>query len=68
MRRKKKSPVYNPFQKDINQQRIRKICYTEKTVPVFIAYFTSWVDRSGKLNVHDDKYNRDERLGEVLFL
>jgi L,D-transpeptidase YcbB len=39
----------------------------KKTVPAFIAYFTSWVDRSGKLNVRDAIYSRDERLGEMLF-
>ncbi len=31
-------------------------------LPVFIAYFTSWVDRKGKLNFRKDIYQRDERL------
>ncbi len=39
----------------------------KKTVPVFIAYFTTWVDRNGKLNIRDDIYNRDDRLASMLF-
>ncbi len=31
-------------------------------LPVFIAYFTSWVDRNGKLNFRKDIYQRDDRL------
>lgn len=37
-----------------------------KPVPVFIAYFTAWVDRSGRLNVRNDVYKRDDRLAEML--
>jgi L,D-transpeptidase YcbB len=37
-----------------------------KTIPVFIAYFTAWVDRDGKLNLRKDVYNRDSRLAEMI--
>jgi len=37
-----------------------------KPIPVFIAYFTSWVDRSGKLNFRNDIYNRDSRLAKMI--
>jgi murein L,D-transpeptidase YcbB/YkuD len=33
-----------------------------QTMPVFIAYFTAWVDRKGQLNFRKDVYNRDSRL------
>ena len=31
-------------------------------VPVFIVYFTAWVDRSGKLNVRPDVYRQDLKM------
>lgn len=37
-------------------------------VPIFIAYFTAWVDRNGKLNFRDDVYHHDEKMKELLFL
>jgi L,D-transpeptidase YcbB len=38
----------------------------EKPIPVFIAYFTSWVDREGRLNFRNDIYKRDGRLAEMI--
>lgn len=35
-------------------------------VPVFIAYFTAFVDRSGRINFRKDIYKRDERLAQTL--
>lgn len=37
-----------------------------KPVPVFIAYFTTWVDRRGMLNFRNDIYKRDERLAQMI--
>lgn len=34
--------------------------------PVFIAYFTSWVDRQGRLNFRKDTYGRDRPLASTL--
>ncbi|MGC4100640.1 L,D-transpeptidase family protein [Ferruginibacter sp.] len=39
----------------------------QKTIPVFIGYFTAWVDRQGKLNFRDDIYGHDKKLAERLF-
>jgi murein L,D-transpeptidase YcbB/YkuD len=36
------------------------------TVPVFISYFTAWVDRQGKMNFRKDVYNRDSRLAKMI--
>jgi murein L,D-transpeptidase YcbB/YkuD len=35
-------------------------------VPVFIVYFTAFVDRQGRLNFRDDIYKRDGRLAGML--
>lgn len=35
-------------------------------VPVFIAYFTAFVDRDGKINFRKDIYERDERLADMI--
>ncbi len=37
-------------------------------VPVFIAYFTAFVDRDGKLNFRDDVYKLDAKLKQLLFV
>ncbi|MEO5685538.1 MAG: L,D-transpeptidase family protein [Chitinophagaceae bacterium] len=37
-----------------------------KPEPVFIAYFTAWVDRQGGLNFRNDTYGRDKPLGALL--
>jgi len=36
-------------------------------IPVFIGYFTSWVDRNGKLNFRDDVYGHDKKMADRLF-
>lgn len=38
----------------------------KKTVPVFIAYFTAFIDRNGKINFRKDIYERDDRLANML--
>lgn len=36
------------------------------TIPVYIIYFTAFVDSQGKLNFRDDIYKRDEKLGAMI--
>jgi murein L,D-transpeptidase YcbB/YkuD len=36
-------------------------------LPVFIVYFTAWVDSNGKLNFRDDIYGHDKRMASHLF-
>lgn len=36
-------------------------------VPVFIGYFTSWVDKNGRLNFRDDIYGHDKKMAKRLF-
>ncbi|WP_316747667.1 murein L,D-transpeptidase [Pedobacter gandavensis] len=40
----------------------------KKPVPVFITYFTAWVDQDGRLNFRDDIYGHDQKMAEQLFL
>jgi murein L,D-transpeptidase YcbB/YkuD len=39
----------------------------KEPIPVFIGYFTAWVDRDGKLNFRDDVYGHDKEMRERLF-
>jgi murein L,D-transpeptidase YcbB/YkuD len=39
----------------------------KEPIPVFIGYFTAWVDRGGKLNFRDDIYGHDKKMKERLF-
>ena len=39
----------------------------KKTVPVFIVYFTAWVDQDGQLNFRKDIYKHDEKMATKLF-
>ncbi len=56
------------------KEKIEKAMTAEKELyvslrepePVFIAYFTAWVDAKGKLNFRDDIYKRDSRLLDML--
>jgi len=39
----------------------------KQTVPVFIGYFTAWVNTKGELNFRDDIYGHDKKMAEHLF-
>ena len=42
--------------------------YTLKNkIPVYIGYFTAWVDPEGVIHFYEDVYNRDEALATLLF-
>jgi murein L,D-transpeptidase YcbB/YkuD len=36
-------------------------------IPVYIGYFTAWVNEQGEINFYKDVYDRDERLAALLF-
>lgn len=38
-----------------------------RTVPVYVVYFTAWVDRNGQLNFRNDIYKHDAKMAEKLF-
>jgi len=39
----------------------------KEPIPVFVGYFTAWVDRDGKLNFRDDVYGHDKKMKARLF-
>ncbi|MFM2367720.1 MAG: hypothetical protein RL619_10, partial [Bacteroidota bacterium] len=42
--------------------------YTLKNkIPVYIGYFTAWVDTDGVVHFYEDVYDRDETLARLLF-
>lgn len=43
------------------------ICSLKNKIPVYIGYFTAWVDEEGRVNFYKDVYERDEKLAELLF-
>jgi len=45
-----------------------KFVKVKNSVPVFITYFTSWIDEKGKINFRDDVYGHDKKMAEKLFL
>ena len=47
-------------------KKVEQYVTLKATVPVFIAYFTAWVDRQGKLNLRNDVYKRDSRLAKMI--
>jgi len=38
-----------------------------QTVPVYIIYMTTWVDKDGLIQVRDDIYGRDSKISNTLF-
>jgi L,D-transpeptidase YcbB len=43
-----------------------KWCTLKQKIPVYIGYFTAWVDDDGRINFYKDIYERDNRLATVL--
>ncbi len=62
--------------KSWNVQNVDKILATSDEteiainpkLPVYIAYFTAWVDIQGNLNFRNDIYDLDEQLGKEIFI
>jgi murein L,D-transpeptidase YcbB/YkuD len=42
-------------------------CVLKNKIPVYIGYFTAWVDEQGSINFYQDVYDRDARLAMLLF-
>lgn len=45
-----------------------KFVKLKKPVPVFITYYTAWVDERGQLNFRDDIYDHDQKLAKKMFI
>lgn len=58
---------WTPEKMDEAMNNGKESWYTLKfKIPVYIGYFTAWVDNEGTINFYKDIYNKDTRLAEML--
>lgn len=63
----KNDPNWTPEKIDAAMQGGKEKWYTLKEkIPVYIGYFTAWVDPQGEIHFYEDIYMRDERLYTIL--
>lgn len=63
----KQMPEWTPEKIDAAMHRGKEQTVTlKKLIPVYIGYFTAFLDKDGQLNFRQDIYNRDQRLLEML--
>ena len=64
----KEDSTWTPERVDAAMHAGKETIYSLKNkIPVYIAYFTAWVDEQGQVNFYKDVYDRDARLAELLF-
>lgn len=60
-------PNWTPEKIDAAMNKGKESWYTlKKKIPVYIGYFTAWVDDDGTINFYKDIYERDDRLAAML--
>lgn len=58
---------WTPEKIDAAMHAGRETTYTlKKEIPVYIGYFTAWVDKEGQIYFFKDVYKRDDRLADLL--
>ena len=58
---------WTPEKIDAAMNKGNESWYTLKNkIPVYIGYFTAWVDNDGAINFYKDIYARDEQLATML--
>jgi len=58
---------WTPEKIDAAMNKGKESWYTLKNkIPVYIGYFTAWVDSDGNINFYKDIYERDEQLAAML--
>ncbi len=58
---------WTPEKIDTAMNKGKESWYTLKNkIPVYIGYFTAWVDNDGAINFYKDIYTRDEQLAAML--
>jgi murein L,D-transpeptidase YcbB/YkuD len=43
------------------------VCMLKNKIPIYIGYFTAWVNDAGEISFYKDVYDRDSRLSTLLF-
>ena len=62
------NPKWNPAKVDKTLLTDKQIGINIKpTIPVYITYFTAWVDVNGQLNFRNDLYDLDKKLSKEVF-
>jgi murein L,D-transpeptidase YcbB/YkuD len=63
----KDDPNWTPQKIDEAMNAGRERSYTLKNkIPVYIGYFTAWVNTGGEISFFEDVYDRDERLAKIM--
>lgn len=64
----KDDPEWTPEKIEEAMNSGKETWYTLKNkIPVYIGYFTAWVDNENQIHFYDDIYKRDEKLASLLF-
>ncbi len=64
----KDNPEWTPEKIDSAMHSGKETWYTLKEkIPVYIGYFTAWVDNDGTIHFYNDIYKRDPLLANLLF-
>ncbi|MEL1242300.1 L,D-transpeptidase family protein [Flavobacterium flavipallidum] len=64
----KDDPKWTPEKIEEAMNSGKESWYTLKNkIPVYIGYFTAWVDNDGTIHFYNDIYKRDELLANLLF-
>lgn len=64
----KNDKKWNPAKIETAMNGGEEYWYTLKNkIPVYIGYFTAWVDDDGVIHFYEDVYKRDETLAKLLF-
>jgi murein L,D-transpeptidase YcbB/YkuD len=51
----KNDKKWNPKDRNRDEQR-RRLFYAQNKIPVYIGYFTAWVDADGVVHFYEDVY------------
>jgi murein L,D-transpeptidase YcbB/YkuD len=64
----KDDKAWTPEKIDIAMHAGKESWYTlQHKIPVYIGYFTAWVDNEGMIHFYEDVYERDGRLAELIY-
>lgn len=64
----KQDKNWTPEKIDATMHNGEEVWYTLKNkIPVYIGYFTAWVDSDGIIHFYDDVYSRDQVLASLIF-
>jgi len=51
---------------NLNADKKTRTLKLERNIPVYLVYFTTWVDSAGEINFREDIYGHDRRLSQAL--